>query len=187
MDAKGTGPVFIPLPDLAAAAPPGFALPRRPRIEGAPEHFDRGVDQFGGTSGGGAKETFPFAVSNASSGGVAKVSVQFGTVNSIVPTMGGTSGDPLDANPAPTLNVITGVVYLEVNLYASDGATWSKGDVETVVVKNAASLPTPTVTKARVLLATIVVTAGNVTDVNQAVTSSLGFLVCSGQQNFWQQ
>lgn len=128
----------------------------------------------------------PFRVTNASSDETAKVRVTFGTVNDVIPTMGSTSGDPLDADPAPTLEVVTGVVYLELTLYATDGVDYSKGDVQYVVVKNAAAMPTYSAATPRRLLATITVIDGNVTAINQSVTGSLGFQVCAGSHNFWQ-
>ncbi len=137
--------------------------------------------------GTGDAAATPFKVRDASAGGTAKITVDFGTVNSIIPTMGSTGGDPLDADPAPELSsLVSGPVYLELTLYATDGTGYLKGDIQYAVIKNAASLPTPTATLARVLIATITVSGGNVTAISQAVTGSLGFLVCSGVQNFWQ-
>lgn len=120
---------------------------------------------------GGQTFIHPFKVLDASTTGpsVAKVRVIFGQVNSITPTM---DGDDLDADPAPELIVVTGVVYLELTL---DGA----GLVTAVEVLNAATLPASTATEGYITLATVVVTSDQVTAINQSVTASLQYLRCN--------
>ncbi len=116
-----------------------------------------------------------FQVENAStSTPAAKVRVRFGQVNSITPTIGGTA---LDADPAPTLTVISGVVYLQVNLDVD-------GLVATAVIANGAVLPAQTDTEGYLTLATVTVAADAVTAINQSVTHSLQHLFCGGVSIF---
>lgn len=85
MDHTGTGRFFRQLPELDAPAPPGFALPTRPRVENSGEHFDRSVDQFGGPQGGGGGGPdikLPFDAVFGSG----TVSFRPGTLNSILPS-----------------------------------------------------------------------------------------------------
>jgi hypothetical protein len=83
----------------------------------------------------------------------------------------------LDTDPAPTLTVITGVVYLKVNLDANAIAT-------SVEVLNAASLPASTATEGYITLATLTVAANAITALDQSVTHSLQFLRCNDQDVF---
>lgn len=113
----------------------------------------------------------PFKVINASTTGpaAAKVRIKFGQVNSITPTI---SAVALDNDPAPTLSVVSGVVYLKLYLDTA-------GSVVTVGVFNAATLPTPTVDEGYITLATVTVVSNAVTAINQSVTASLQYLRCN--------
>ncbi len=84
MEAKGTDRFFRKLPELEGVAPRGFTLPRRPRIENAAEHFDRGVDQFGGPQGGGGGTDIKLPFDAVFGSG--SVSFRPGTLNSILPS-----------------------------------------------------------------------------------------------------
>jgi hypothetical protein len=123
-----------------------------------------------------SESTHPFLVVDASteSPAAAKVTVIFGQVNSLTPTIATVA---LDTDPAPTLTVITGVVYLKVNLDANAIAT-------SVEVLNAASLPASTATEGYITLATLTVAANAITALDQSVTHSLQFLRCNDQDVF---
>lgn len=133
------------------------------------------AEQRGGAT---AAAEHPFLVADVSTTdpAAAKVSVVFGQVNSITPTIGGTA---LDADPAPTLTVITGVVYLRVNLDVD-------GLVTTAIVANAATLPANTATEGYLTLATVTVAANAITALNQAVTHALSVRRCGVSDiHFW--
>lgn len=119
-----------------------------------------------------AAQKHPFQVFDASTAApAAKVTVRFGQVNSITPEI---DAVPLDDDPAPTLTVVSGVVYLQVNLDVD-------GLVESAEIGNAAALPAQTETEGYLTLATVTVADDAVTAINQSVTRSLQHLYCGGQ------
>ncbi len=120
----------------------------------------------------------PFEVLDASTTGpaAAKVTVRFGQVNSVTPTTGGSAPD---ADPAPALTVVSGVVYLRVNLDVD-------GIVTSAEILSGATLPAQTETEGYLTLATVTVASDAVTAINQAVTHSLGHQLCGAAvHNFW--
>lgn len=119
--------------------------------------------------------THPFQVVDASTAApAAKVRVVFGQVNSITPTIDATY---LDYDP--TLTVVSGVVYLKVNL---DG----DGLVASAEIGNAAALPADTATEGHLTLANVNVAADAVIAISQSVTHSLGHQKCGEDiHNFW--
>jgi hypothetical protein len=127
--------------------------------------------------GGSIASIFPFKVLDASDDTpAAKVSVVFGQVNDVTPTM---DGHALDADPAPTLEVISGVIYLKCTL---DGT----GAVTGVEVLNAAAKPADDATHAYITLATVTVASDAVTAINQSVTHSLRLRKCGvADMHFW--
>lgn len=117
----------------------------------------------------------PFKVVDYASGGAARVTIQFGQVNSVTPTVGGTS---LATVPAPTLNVSSGFVYLDCFLDTD-------GDVTSVTVQNAASVPASSFNHAYIALAAVTVSGSTVT-VFQSVTHSLQMRRCAvADMHFW--
>lgn len=128
--------------------------------------------------GGGSSENHPFRVINASTESAAKVSVVYGQVKNITPTMGGT---PLSSSAPPTMAVVSGTVYLDVTVDSSTGLPTS------VAVGNAAATPADTSTHAYLTLAAVTVVGSAVTAINQSVTHSLGFQRCGSGTlyNFW--
>lgn len=128
-------------------------------------------------AGGSAQWTHPFQVLDASTATpAAKVTIRFGQVNSITPTIGGTA---MDADPAPTLTVISGVVYLACTL---NGA----GAITAAAIANAAAQPANDATHGYLTLATVTVASDAVTAINQAVTHSLQMRKCGvADMHFW--
>lgn len=119
----------------------------------------------------------PFKVSNASAAtpAAARVKVRFGQVNNITPTINDVA---LGTTPEPVLSVATGVVFLEV--------TVDEGEVTTVRVLNAETVPANTADKGHIVLAAVTVANNRVTAINQSVTRSLGHQKCGGTiHNFW--
>ena len=118
----------------------------------------------------------PFLVSDVSTESVAKVSVQFGQVNSVTPTIGGTA---LDNATTPELTVSTGVIYLKVEV-DEDGL------IVAATIHNAASIPANDADFGHITLATLAVTGAAITALNQSVTHSLGHQKCgTTTHNFW--
>jgi len=136
-----------------------------------------GGSVFEAAPGGKAQTVLhPFHVSNASGGGDAKVRVRFGQVNSLTPTI---DEVPLNAAEPPELEVVTGVVYLRVELDVDGIAT-------AATIANAAELPDDTATYAHITLATVTVAGGAVTAIHQAVTHSLMVRRCGvAEMHFW--
>lgn len=127
---------------------------------------------------GGTVSSHPFKVIDASTVGpdAAKVRVTFGQVNSITPTIATVA---LDNATTPELTVVSGVVYLKINV---DGS----GLVTSVEVLNAASIPAETATEGYITIATVTVTSDAVTAINQSVTHSLGHQKCgTAVHNKW--
>ncbi|WP_414664907.1 hypothetical protein [Horticoccus sp. 23ND18S-11] len=110
----------------------------------------------------------PFLVTDATTETTAKVAVQFGQVNSITPTIGGTALD--DATP-PVLTVASGIVYLAVVV---DGT----GLITSASIHNDTTLPAADATHGYITLATVTVASSAVTAINQAVSGSLQHLMC---------
>jgi hypothetical protein len=126
--------------------------------------------------GATTSDRLPFEVYDASTLTEAKVGVFFGDVHSITPTMGGIA---LDTVPPPTMAVITGEIYLRVDL---DG----DGQVISASIGNAADLPANTETEGYRRLGTVTVTDVAVTAIAQAVTHSLEHQKCGTTvHNFW--
>jgi hypothetical protein len=156
---------------VAAGSPGGLAQQRG----GGTVIFRRPRGLFPAAARGGAF-AHPFRVADATTGGTARVAVRFGQVNSITPTIGGVA---LDYSTPPTLVVISGVVYLRVNL---DG----DGLITSAIIGNAATLPAATSTEGYLTLATVTVAANAVASLAQSVTHSLGHQKCgSTVHNFW--
>ncbi|MBI5770851.1 MAG: hypothetical protein HZA93_23945 [Verrucomicrobia bacterium] len=107
----------------------------------------------------------------------AKVTVVFGQVNSITPTIGGTA---IGTDPAPQLTIAaSGVVYLDATLDVD-------GVVTAVAIATAAALPASTATHAYLTLATVTFASGAITALAQSVTHSLGHQKCGETtHNFW--
>lgn len=119
----------------------------------------------------GNSVSHPFKLINASTTApAAKVSVIYGTVNNFVPTIGGVS---LFTDPAPTLTVVTGTVYLDATV---DGA----GTVTAVVIANAATTPADTTTRKYKTIGSVTVASNAVTAIAQNVITSLTLYLCNG-------
>jgi hypothetical protein len=121
----------------------------------------------------------PLKVIDASTGEpspAAKVRVRFGQVNSITPSIGGIA---LDADPSdpPVLTVASGLVYLALVLSEA-------GAITSASIHNDEELPATDDTHAYITLATVTVAANKVTAINQAVTASLQWLRCNGNDLF---
>jgi hypothetical protein len=122
---------------------------------------------YSGTGG----VSHPFKLINASTTApAAKVSVIYGTVNNFVPTIGGTS---IFTDPAPTLTVVTGTVYLDATV---DGA----GAITAVVIANAATTPADTTTRKYKTIGSVTVASNAVTAIAQNVITSLTLYLCNG-------
>lgn len=134
-----------------------------------------GVMLSAGTGGrGSSSAAHPFQVRSA--GTAAQVSVGFGQVNSITPTMGG--GYEVGSDDPPVLAVATGVVYLAVILN-------DNGAITSASIHNDAKLPTADATHGYITLARVTVTKDAVV-VDQSVTHSLGHQKCGSKtHNFW--
>lgn len=121
------------------------------------------------------KAPTPFEVRNPTED-EAKVRVHFGQVNSLTPTI---DDVPLNAAEPPELEVVTGVVYLRVELDVDGIAT-------AATIANAAELPDDTATYAHITLATVTVAGSAVTAIHQAVTHSLMVRRCGvSEMHFW--
>ncbi len=117
----------------------------------------------------------PFRVTDASSEEDGpQVTIRFGQVNSITPTIDDT---PLDEIPAPKLAVVSGVIYLKVT-------TDEEGAVEAVEIESDETLPVASETEGYLTLATVTVADGAVTAINQSVMHSLQCLFCGGKHIF---
>lgn len=116
-------------------------------------------------------DSFPFQIVDASTSdpAAAKVTVVYGTVNNLVPTIG---GSPLNTDPAPVLSVATGHVYLDCTIGETDGLATA------VAVANAADVPEDTSTHAYISIGHVTVVDGAVTLVNQGVQHSLWHQRC---------
>lgn len=122
---------------------------------------------------GSVQSDFPFRVTDASTETTAQVLVQFGQVRNITPTIATVA---LDDPAVGALAVVSGVIYLRVNLV--------DGFPDTVEVLNAATLPAETETEGFLTLATVTVADGAVTAINQSVKNSQWYLRCNGQDVF---
>jgi len=121
----------------------------------------------GSSAGGGLSYLPKFQVVDASSGGAAKVTVTFGQVNSITPTIGGTS---IAAGTPPTLAIGSGtarVVYLRFEIDPSD---WSNVGC---IIAEASSLPADDNTYGYLTLAEVDASGSAVTAIRQSVLFSL--------------
>ena len=110
---------------------------------------------------------YPFKVSAYKDGASIKVRVRAGTVNNLVPKISSTF---LDAETAPTLT-ISGNNTHRIYLKASS-ATPPVFFPDTVVVESATSDLADTDSNGYLLIGSVVVSAGNVTAVNQYVYAS---------------
>jgi len=119
----------------------------------------------------------PFRLRNAStiSPAAAKVRVRFGQVNSITPTIGGV---PLDAAEPPALTVVSGVVYLRVEVDVD-------GLVTAATIASAAELPADTATLGHLTIGTVTVASNKITAGNQSVTHSLQHRRCGVSEHHW--
>lgn len=106
----------------------------------------------------------PFQISDASTGGTAKVNVRFGTVNDDIPD--GVATDITIADS--TTN------YIVLNCTLNVAGTITDSDIE----DNTTGLPANDDDSAYILLGTVVTGSGTVTTINQAVTHSLRFTPC---------
>ncbi len=128
----------------------------------------------GGRGSPGASH--PFQVLGANTSTEPKISVVFGQVNSLTPTVGGYE---IGTDDPPTLRVATGVVYLAVILNAN-------GAITSTSIHNDASLPEADSTHGYITLARVTVTSNKVTALYQSVTHSLGHQKCGSKtHNFW--
>lgn len=136
-----------------------------------------GVMLSAGTGGrGGSSAAHPFQVLGANTSTEPKISVVFGQVNSITPTIGGYA---IGTDDPPALRVATGVVYLAVILNAN-------GAITSASIHNDATLPTADATHGYLTLAMVTVTSNAVTAISQSVTHSLGHQKCGSKtHNFW--
>lgn len=136
-----------------------------------------GVMLSAGTGGrSGSSAAHPFQVLGANTSTEPKISVVFGQVNSITPTIGGYE---IGTDDPPTLRVETGVVYLAVIFDVS-------GKVTSASIHNGAALPDDDVTHGYLTLARVTVTKNAVTDIRQSITHSLGVRRCGVSDiHFW--
>lgn len=105
----------------------------------------------------------------------AKISVTYGQINNVTPTVGGSS---LRIFPAPTLTVVSGVIYLEATVDAA-------GVLTALEIKNADTVPEPTSTKGYLVLAEVTVTDGAITALNPACWNIFRMAKCGGTQYDW--
>lgn len=145
------------------------------------------VEDFEASGGGSATLVHPFQLIDAESG---LLRVRYGTVNDVVPTLGGTA---LSANPTTDLSGTDGtyLVYLTV--------TYSTAGTVSGVVVNAnegGTLPSYDDTHDYITLGEADVASGLISELRQAVTHSLRHGICgrvldgetvttSGTPYFW--
>ena len=109
----------------------------------------------------------PFKVTAFYDGNDVKARIRAGTVNNLVPTIG---GDPLDDDPAPTLTLTddeTNRIYLKAST-ASPPVFFP----DTIIAESQTTDQTDTDSNGYLLLATVVVTGGKIISVNQFVYAS---------------
>ncbi len=120
-----------------------------------------------------ATTVHPLQLIDATSGGVAKVRVRYGTVAEEIADAGMSVGD----DPAFEIAVATGYVWVEFPvLYDADTGSWSKDGA--CVIDNGAALPTATDTLAYKEIGSVVVTGTDVTSIAQNITGSQGWERC---------
>lgn len=106
----------------------------------------------------------PYQMSDASTGGTAKVSVRYGTVN-----------DDITDNVATALTLTNSTTnYVCLNCTLNVAGTITDSDLEV----NTTGLPANDDDSAYILIGTVVTGSGTVTTINQAVTHSLRFDAC---------
>lgn len=127
--------------------------------------------------GGAAEGDHPFKVTDATDATNGRVSVVFGQVNSVTPTIGGTA---LNAGPDPiVLANGTWVIYLKVTVDA-------EGLITAAIIDATYPLPANDETYGHLTLAIVTVAANAVTAIHQSVTHSLGHQKCGVEvHNFW--
>jgi len=106
----------------------------------------------------------PFQISDASTGGTAKISVRFGTANDDIP-------DNI-ATDLTLTNSTTNYICLNCTLNVAGSITDSDLEVNTT------GKPADDNDSAYILIGTVVTGTGTVTTINQAVTHSLRFAAC---------
>lgn len=119
----------------------------------------------------------PFRLRNASTTApaAAKVRVRFGQVNSITPTI---DGVPLNAAEPPALTVVTGVIYLRVEVDV-------EGVVTAATIASAAELPADTATYGHLTIGEVTVADNKITVGYQSVTHSLQHRRCGVREHHW--
>ena len=125
-----------------------------------------------------AAATHPFRVTDASAGGTAKVRIQAGTVNNLMPTVPSEGDVSLAATPAPTPTVTHPHIVLKVT-------TDNTGAVTDAVMQNLASVPADTSTAGYLLIATLTIAGGKVTQVQQFVSTSVQHIMCGTATHRW--
>ena len=112
-------------------------------------------------------QNYPFRVTAKKDGANVKVKVRAGTVNNLVPKIG---SDYLDAATAPELT-LTGDATHRIYIKASS-ATPPIFFPDTVVIESSATAKTDTDTNGYLQLASVVVSGGKITSINQFVYAS---------------
>lgn len=112
-------------------------------------------------------QNFPFRITTRKDGSNVKVKVRAGTVNNLVPKIG---SDYLDAATPPELT-LTGDATHRIYLKASS-ATPPVFFPDTVVVESSTTAKTDTDTNGYLQIASVVVSGGKITSVNQFVYAS---------------
>lgn len=125
------------------------------------------LDFTGGGAGGAPTSPDPFEPLNASVGDDKKVTVTFGIVNNIVPTIADT---PLDAEDAPTLSISgTRKIYLQTNWTGDEPKSLESAEVKFTE----GDVPEDTSERGHQLLSTISIDEGGAVTINKGVTHSL--------------
>lgn len=117
---------------------------------------------------GGAITPRTLLVYDASEPSDAKVSVTFGQINGVTPTIGGTA---ISAATPPTLAVVTGAVYLHA-VIDTDGI------ITALTIENAATMPDDTDVDGYLTLALVTVASGVVSLIQPAAWNLLQMQIC---------
>ena len=118
----------------------------------------------------GQKQIHPFQLVDVSEEGSPRIAIRYGTVNSIVPTLGGTPLSP-DVENGPFQGVSGNTSFwLRVNLNTTTQA------VTSAVIQN--SEPSTNKDTAAILIGSITYSGGEITAIANAVTASLSLASC---------